>query len=255
MSIKLTSAVWEHSFTHAQQAVMHALADHANDDGGRVYPGLRLVSWKTGYSLRQVKRTVAELEQMGVLKMVMPARRGRGTEYQISLEAAPTKPPYTSNWGDTVSPQPTSDGVTSAPNGVTSEADWGDICDNAIRKEPSRTTKEPLTEKPGTLPGTTFNATEVAQIVCQQNGWSGPQMIWIFKGALEFQAPRMPEKSLEEVAEWLVARWQGHIDRCGVRFAGKVKDFFAEAKYSDTKSQQSRPSAPKWPGLDDGVSA
>ena len=44
-----------------------------------------------------------------------------------------------------------------------------------------------------------FNTTEVAQILCQKNGWSGKQMVWALKAAIEFQARRLPEAEIEQV--------------------------------------------------------
>jgi len=56
-----------------------------------------------------------------------------------------------------------------------------------------------------------FNATEIAQILCQRNGWSGQGMIWALQEAIDFKATEMPEATLEQVGEWLVT---GGI-RCG----------------------------------------
>jgi hypothetical protein len=143
MSIKLMARVWERSFTHAQQAIMLALADHADDDGSHVYPSLRRIAWKTGYSLRQVKRIIGELRRSGALILVAPPRRGRGTEYQIRLEAASGKTAYTTTTqGDKTSPQRPPDAVTSATVGVTFPAGSGDISGHIEpSSEPSGETK------------------------------------------------------------------------------------------------------------------
>ncbi len=94
MSIKLMSEVWTRELPHPEQSVLLALADHADDEGGSVFPSLALVAWKTGYSTRQVRRIVRTLEDRGALVLVAEATRYRPNEYRIVMEAVPAKTPF-----------------------------------------------------------------------------------------------------------------------------------------------------------------
>ena len=80
-------------------------------------------------------------------------------------------------------------------------------------------------------PSSKFNPTEIAQILCQQNGWSGRGMIWALEAALEFQAKRMPESELEEVGEWLLKAYSDHKLTKGT-FAVAPQKFFEQGLYS-----------------------
>jgi hypothetical protein len=75
-----------------------------------------------------------------------------------------------------------------------------------------------------------FNSTEIAQILCQQNGWSGKGMIWSLQAAIEFQAKRMPDRELEEVGEWLLRAYSDHKSAKGT-FAVGPQRFFEQGLY------------------------
>jgi hypothetical protein len=148
---------------------MQALGIHANDEGAHVFPGLRLIASKTGYSERQVKRIMAELLKLGALILVTPATRSRPNEYRVDFSAVPIKPSLSS---DKMSSNRVLDDATfcpdvgkscpdeekscpnegkSCPNEGTSETGLGDICHNHIRKnghEPSRNKPFRLTSAP-----------------------------------------------------------------------------------------------------------
>jgi hypothetical protein len=134
LSIKLTSAAWTRAFTPSQQLVMQALCDHANDDGSRVFPGLRLIAGKTGYSERQAKRIIAELLKLGAIVLVTPATRKRPNEYRVNLGAVPAKPSLSSD--KMSSNRVLTEGSycpnegTSCPNEGTFATGSGDICDS-----------------------------------------------------------------------------------------------------------------------------
>lgn len=85
----------------------------------------------------------------------------------------------------------------------------------------------------------TFNSTEVAQIVCAENGWSGTELIWAFKAAIEFQSTRMAGKRLDEVAEWLVNAYREHRRDKG-HFAVGPQKFFSEGRYQSLATATSR---------------
>ena len=96
MSVKLMGEVWELKLDHATSHVLLAMADHARDDGSRCFPSVGYLSWKTNYSLRQVQRILANLENTGIIIPVAYQNGGRGfaTEYQLILAAAPRKESY-----------------------------------------------------------------------------------------------------------------------------------------------------------------
>lgn len=104
MSIKLMAQVWERKLSKAEQSVLLAMADHAQDDGSRCYPSVDWIAWKTDYSARQVQRTIKELCARGVLLVVRGYGRGRPVEYRIVLSKTEAKPEYMPK-GDTASPQ------------------------------------------------------------------------------------------------------------------------------------------------------
>jgi hypothetical protein len=89
---------------------------------------------------------------------------------------------------------------------------------------------EDQTPKPTTARTEGFNSTDVAQILCRENGWSGDKMVEALKGSLEFKTMEMPECSLEQVGEWLVkAYWADKAAKGD--FAGNPLTYFQQAKY------------------------
>ena len=96
MSVKLMTQVWELKLDHATSYVLIAMADHAKDDGSRCFPSVGYLSWKTNYSIRQVRRILGNLEDTGIIIPVAHQNGGRGyaTEYQLVLAAAPRKESY-----------------------------------------------------------------------------------------------------------------------------------------------------------------
>jgi Helix-turn-helix domain len=106
LSIKLMSAVWEREMSHPQQAILLALADHAHDDGTRIYPSYSRLAWKSGYSKRQVKRIVSDLIASGaILRKARGGPRKGTNSYRLDLSIFPLKPQF--KWGhpDTTSDQ------------------------------------------------------------------------------------------------------------------------------------------------------
>jgi hypothetical protein len=94
MSGLVMGQVWSLDLTKGQQAVLLSLADHAHDDGTRVFPSVSLTAWKTGYQRRHVQRLIRELRDLGVLIEVAPATARLPTEYRIDLAAGKQKPPH-----------------------------------------------------------------------------------------------------------------------------------------------------------------
>jgi hypothetical protein len=101
MSVRQTAAVWALRLPHNEAWVLMALADHADDDGKRVYPSMGYLAWKTGYGERQVRRIMGRLKERGVIEPVRhrlggrsPTGHGYATEYWLYLEKADKKSPY-----------------------------------------------------------------------------------------------------------------------------------------------------------------
>ncbi len=88
--------VYELDLTRGQQSVLLAMAEHADDDGGRCFPSVEYLTWKTGYRERQVQRIRRDLEELGLIVPVAHQRGGRGhaTEYRIDLSKGVKKTPY-----------------------------------------------------------------------------------------------------------------------------------------------------------------
>jgi len=83
-----------------------------------------------------------------------------------------------------------------------------------------------------------FNSMSVAQIICQQNGWSGRQLLWAVKDAIDFQSKQRPEDTLEQVGEWLVQTYRDQRSLQG-KFAVGPQKFFGEGLYQSFESPSS----------------
>ena len=95
MSAKAVAQVWEMDLPHNWQSVLLALADHADHEGRNAHPGLPLLAWKSGYSTRQVRRILADLEEAGVIEPTSAKAGGRGvvTRYRIHFARVGRKAP------------------------------------------------------------------------------------------------------------------------------------------------------------------
>lgn len=79
------------------KSVLQALCDAAGeDDGTNCHPSLEYVSYKTGFSLRHVRRLLRCLEIADYIEPVAYTAGGRGhtTWYRIHIERVPMKPPW-----------------------------------------------------------------------------------------------------------------------------------------------------------------
>ena len=85
MSIKVMTMVFDAQLKSNQKLVMLALADHANDMGGRVFPSIERVAHKVCLSKRQVQRIMNDLRKEGLIHMTHKASRHRPREYRIDL--------------------------------------------------------------------------------------------------------------------------------------------------------------------------
>lgn len=152
MSIALMAQVWTRRMSHRDQAIMLAMADHANDDGGDCFPSAALVAWKTGYNERTVRRAWADLREAGALVVVAEAGRRKPTEYRIDLSVLPKKKPFRP---DRMSAQAeVRDG--SLPGQTAGRPDTGDTADlTPVSAEPSINHQGSTTDdSDGSTPGT-----------------------------------------------------------------------------------------------------
>jgi hypothetical protein len=131
------SIVWESKLLRPEKMVLLAYADHADDTGGSVYPGHGRVAWKTGYSVRQVKRITKTMIDLGYMSEIGFSELGT-MEYQIQLDDLPALPPYVGGKkkgrpglerGDKMSP-----GDKKSSSGVTKSHQGGDT---AMSSDPS----------------------------------------------------------------------------------------------------------------------
>lgn len=101
MSGKISGGVWDLDLPHNKMLVLLAMADHANHEGGDVFPSLERIAWKTGYSYRQTLRIVKSLEDDGLLVLVRAGKEiGSVNVYRINLEAGTLKSPYVAKGND-----------------------------------------------------------------------------------------------------------------------------------------------------------
>ena len=89
MSVKATALVWDcGQFKGNRLLVLLALADHADHDGGNIFPSIDTVARKSRCSPRQVKRIIADLRDTGALVPLGSTKggRGRSTRYRLDFD-------------------------------------------------------------------------------------------------------------------------------------------------------------------------
>jgi hypothetical protein len=93
MSAKITGQVWELQIPRMETLILIAMADHADHEGRHVFPSQALISWKTGYSIRQIRRVQESLKQR---KILIPEGSGyRGVQhYRLDFSQVPLKLPF-----------------------------------------------------------------------------------------------------------------------------------------------------------------
>jgi Helix-turn-helix domain len=138
MSIRVMSMVWENGPEKAsERMLLLALADNANDAGGRCFPSVETLARKCCLSERQVQRVLRSLEEGGWILVEFGNGRHVTNQYQIVVEKVAYTPPVSpvTPWGD----EPET--VTSATETVTSATEKGDT-------HVTRTTREPSLQPP-----------------------------------------------------------------------------------------------------------
>lgn len=122
MSVKVMGKVFETNLEPPDKILLLALADHAHDDGTKIFPAVARMSVKTSMSERTVQRHLRELVERGLLVIVAHAEGGRGhaVEYAIDLFRLDGCIPLVNNGrqDDTLSPDDTlSKGATGDAKG------------------------------------------------------------------------------------------------------------------------------------------
>lgn len=89
MSVKVMTAVFERYPNGGGEMLLAlALADHASDDGTRVFPSIKALAEKTRQSERSVQYQLRRMQETGWLILVSSGNGGRSmsSEYRISLD-------------------------------------------------------------------------------------------------------------------------------------------------------------------------
>ncbi len=118
MSGKATGMVWELDIPHNQQFVLLAMADHADHNGGHIFPSVAEIAWKTGYSERQTRRIISEMRKGKILELTKERYGKYGTNcYCILWDNAPKKAlrPDKMTGGQNVTPDKMTDDKKAPP--------------------------------------------------------------------------------------------------------------------------------------------
>ncbi len=78
MSVKVMGLVWDLKISREEKFILLAYADHADHEGGSIYPKVSTIAEKTGYSKRSVQRITRLLEDSGYLVAVSGQKGGVG---------------------------------------------------------------------------------------------------------------------------------------------------------------------------------
>ena len=85
MSVSVMTLVWRSDLPANHKLVLLAYADHANDEGGSVYPGEDLMAAKTSYTSGNVRRVTKELVDAGFLHRVKRGQTGQRAEWEVDV--------------------------------------------------------------------------------------------------------------------------------------------------------------------------
>lgn len=143
MSGFLQGQVWFRDVRGSERDVLLALADHADDDGTRIYPSMEYLAWKVGLTKRRTQQIVSSLRDRGVLIVVQEATRYEPTHYRMDLSQVPSKAPRPGV--QSASPL-AGRGEISGGSGVKSEATRGET--QASPKPSREPSLEPSANKP-----------------------------------------------------------------------------------------------------------
>jgi hypothetical protein len=86
MSVDVMRLAWRVAdLTPAQKVVLLALADHADAEGGHVYPSVARLVVKTSCGERTVRRALGQLREAKIIQVVQAASHHRSTEYRLDV--------------------------------------------------------------------------------------------------------------------------------------------------------------------------
>ena len=103
MSVRQMGAVWDLDLDPKLKLTLLALADKADHEGHNAYPSVNYLAHHTGHHRRTIQRHLAELKQLGLIEetlrggreWILPdGRRGRSTNYTLTLHMGDRLPPY-----------------------------------------------------------------------------------------------------------------------------------------------------------------
>ena len=162
MSVKIMGMVFDLEMDPERKFVLLAYADHADHDGGSIFPAVARIAKKTGYSERTVQRSTRTLEEEGYL--VADGSGPHGTnKWCIPISGGEIRP---TPRGD--SPTPLSAGLDDArvAPGVTKGAVGGDIAmaPESSFNHHSTVNIKPPSEKPDFVNMSINNALELREI-------------------------------------------------------------------------------------------
>ena len=136
MSVRIMTAVFDRYPNGGGEMLLAlALADHASDDGTRVYPSIKSLAEKTRQSERTIQYQLRRMQESGWLILVNAGNGGRSmtSEYRISPE-----------WIKGAEIAPIQKGATDDIKGATDDTKGCNPLHPHITViEPSRTVKEP----------------------------------------------------------------------------------------------------------------
>ena len=94
MSVEQSAKAWKLNVQGSLKLVLLSLADHADTQGRHVFPSQEFTSGRCGISVRQVRRLLNQLEEMGLIIPVAHHKGGRrmATEYALKLDQPETNP-------------------------------------------------------------------------------------------------------------------------------------------------------------------
>ncbi len=146
MSVKLMALVFDdYPGPPLEKLTALAVADHADHDGGRIWPTIDALAAKTGNSERTVQRHLRNMEERGWLEVVKHSNgRGSRTEYRMPIERIK---------GVTVTPFSDPERVTPVSPIKTEKGDNGDTKGCQPRQE-RVTTETNIVCEPSTEPST-----------------------------------------------------------------------------------------------------
>lgn len=116
MSVSAMAKVWASDLERDEKYITLCLADFGNDEGESIYPAIPYISWKTGYSVTQVKAILRKLRSSGVLSVDFEGSKYGTNLYKINLDKLPERPAYVpAATGRPAAKEPEKEGSKTAP--------------------------------------------------------------------------------------------------------------------------------------------